>query len=445
MISDIFRKTHRNNFYVLTGDFLEFFDLYMYVHLAHIIHKHYFVGVNASLLNIFTFANLYFLAPIGCIIFAYLGDTVGRKKIIVSTSIVMAFCSTAIGLLPTYQDIGALAGVLLIALRILQGISLSGEPTAALLYLIESTPYRYAPLMVALDSATTCLGGMTALGVGYIAIDLWGEQAWRVPFYLGVFFCFFSIWLRWNLSESKEYLEYTSYNQELLVQKKKMTILEFYQSLHFRNRNFFCLMGMSCCYGTAFSISYIYLGNYLTSWLGVTEHGLLAHNFYVTLCEMLICLCEGFVVVKFNLPIRRYILFKTTLFLFCVLPAMVYVLNTAPSIAAVFLTQVALVSFSDTTVICTSVIKTFQIIGRFSLMGIASSCSKFLIFFNTGIVVNFVSASYSVVWTVAIMFIMSALFFAAVFFYTPFHKLPAFALEHPPSLPEEKPEQEAAA
>lgn len=427
MISHIF-KENRNNFYVLTGNFLEFFDLYMYIHLAHIIHKYYFVGMNQGFLNAFTFANFYLLAPIGCIVFAYLGDTIGRKKIIVSTSIVMAFCSSVIGLLPTYNDIGSLAGILLVILRVLQGISLSGEPTAANLYLVESTPYRYTPLFISMAAATECLGGAVALGVGYIAIDLWGEQAWRVPFYLGVFFCFFSLWLRWHLSESKDYLEYTSENKETLARQKKLTVLEFYQSLEFRHRNFFCWIGVFCAYGTAFSISYVYLGSYLINHLGLSEHDLLLHNFKVALCEMGMALFWGTLVVTLNLNVKKFLIFRTLNFL-CVLPFVINILGASPSVTTIFVIQVLLVTFSEQSVIFASLLKVFPVIGRFSLMGIGWACAQFLIFGISGGVLNFMSSFYGISWMVAVMFVMSVIFLMAVVFYVPYDKVEPYRMK----------------
>lgn len=418
MISDIFQK-NRNNFYVLVGTFLEFFDLYMYVHLAHIIHKYFFVGVHESLLNAFTFVNLYLCAPIGCIIFAYLGDIVGRKQVIVSTSFIMAFCSTAIGILPAHEAIGATAGVCLIILRVLQGISLSGEPIAASVYLIESTPYKATPLVIAIISATQCLGGAVALGVGYLAIDWGGDQAWRVPFYLGSFFCLFSIWLRWNLAESKEYLEYTSQHKILYKQEKEKTFVQFYRSLKFQQRNFFSWIGMSCVYSIAFGISYVYLGNYLVSHLGLSEHTLLLHNFNVTLCEMTAVLLEGFLVVNFNLNVKKFIMWRTGLFL-AALPFIIMVFTDSPSVLIIFGVQVAIVVCSDSAIIAGSLIKVFPVLGRYSLVGIGWAAGKFLNFFLSGVVLNFVSVSYPIVWVVALMLPVSLMYLFSIFSYAPY-------------------------
>lgn len=421
MISQILRK-NKNNFYVLTGNFLEYFDLYMYVHLTHIIHKHYFIGGNQALLNAFTFANLYLFAPIGCIIFAYLGDTVGRKKVIVSTSILMAFCSSAIGILPTYHDIGAFAGVILITLRVFQGISLSGEPIAVLVYLVESTPHRYGPLTMAMISVTQSLGGAIALSVAYIAIDIWGEQiGWRAPFYLGVIFCFFSLWLRWHLAESKEYLEHTCKNEDYLIYKK-MTILNFYRSLDLKSFNFFCLFGMCCASGVAFGIKYVYLGKFLIDNLGLTEHELLFHNLKFVLCEMALTLFSGFLVVGFDLNVKKFMIIRTLIFL-CILPLLINMLRASPSVTIVMITQIALAVFFDRGIVSVSLLKVFPVIGRFSLAGIAMSSAKLFNFFMSGVVLNYISSFYSVTWLLVAMFPMTLIFLASVIFYIPYHSM----------------------
>lgn len=421
MISHIFQK-NKNNFYVLTGNFLEFFDLYMYVHLAHIIHKHYFLGTSDAFLNVFTFANLYLVAPIGCIIFAYLGDTLGRRKVIISTSILMAFCSSLVGILPTQENIGALAGFILIILRLLQGISLSGEPLASGLYVIESTPLRVAPFLVTLTAVTECLGGAVALGVAYIALDLWGEQGWRVPFYVGVVFCFYSLWLRWSLAESKEYLKYTSENKKLQARYQKQGILEFYRTLDFRHRNFFCWIGLGCAYGTAFCVSYVYLGNFLMQSFGLTIHELLFHNLKVTLCEMLIALFWGTLVVSLDLNVKKFMLFRTVIFL-CCLPPILNILKDSPSIGVVFIVQVMLVSFSDRCAIAASLAKGFPVMGRYSFMAIGWAGSKLIQFLIIGVLLNLISSyGYNIAWMILVMIFMTIVFLASVFFYTPYEE-----------------------
>lgn len=424
MISSILKK-NKNVFYVLTGNFLEYFDLFMYVHLAHIIHKYYFLDAKSPLLNAFTLANLYLFAPIGCIVFAYLGDTIGRKKIIVSTSIIMAFCSSTIGFLPTYQDIGPIAGVLLIALRILQGISLSGEPVAALVYLIESTPYRYGPLVMTLRSATEIFAAVLALGIGYITIDFLGERVgWRVPFYLSTVFCFFSLWLRWHLAESKEYLKYTSENKVLFEERKKTTLFEFYRSLDFKHPNLLCLFGLSVTTGLVFVVSYVYLGKFLIKDLGLTEHDLLLHNLKLGLCEMASSLLVGFLVIHWNLNVKKFLLWRTGVLL-CILPFFMSLLKTSPSIATVFMMQFIFNTCLDKTLIYVSLIKVFSVMGRFSLVGIVMSFAKLSSFFMSSIVFSYVFYSYNIMWLVGLMFPLALIFFFSLIFYVPYDKLTA--------------------
>lgn len=418
MIPHLFQK-NKNSFYVLIGNFLEFFDLYVYVHLAHIINKYYFVGIDEGFLYAFTFANLYLIAPIGCLIFAYLGDMLGRKKVIVSTSVLMAFCSSLIGILPTHASIGAYAGFILIFLRILQGVSLSGEPLATGVYIVESTPLRYAPFFIALTGVGECLGGAVALGTAYIAIDLWGEPAWRVPFYLGVFFCFFSLWLRWNLAESKDYLKYTKENKKFFTRQREKSIWAFYRTLNFHNRNFICWIGLGLAYGTAFCISYVYLGKLLMDQFGFSAHALLLHNLQVALCEMVLLFCWGAWVVAQNLNVKKFMLLRTLFFL-CLLPLLARALSLSPSVEIIFIIQVMLVSFSGKGPIMPSLSKGFPIIGRYSFMAIGWAGSKLINFFIAGVILNFISASASIAWMLGVMFFVGVIFLMSVVFYIPY-------------------------
>lgn len=416
---DFFKKNN-NSIYVLTGNFFEYFDLYMYVHLAHIINQYYFIETDTPLLNAFMFANRNLFPPLGCIIFAYLGDTIGRRKVIVSTSILMAFCSSTIGFLPTHEDIGAFAGVFLIFLRVLQGISLSGEPLAARVYLVESTPDRYGSLAMTLMSCVQFLGGTIALGLGYLAISIWGERVgWRVPFYCGSFFCFFSLWLRWHLAESKEFLDYTAHHKKKFAQKKKLGIVQFYASLQLKHPNVFCILGIACAGGFAFGCCYVYFGRYLTSQLGLTDHELLLHNFRVSLLEVSITLFSGILVVVFNLNIKKFVIIRT-LILSCLVPFCIFILNNSPSLSAVFLTQIIIAVLFDRSLIYASLIKTFGVIGRFSLLGFALSVGKIIDFFLSGIVFNYVLHAYGMISLLTITFPMAFIFLISTIFHIPY-------------------------
>ena len=187
---------------ILIGNTLEFFDLYLYIHFATVIAQKFFpAGFEKSLfLQAFSFSQIYLIAPIACLIFAYLGDKHGRKPIILHTALWMAITSVLIIFLPTYETWGENSVILLLILRIIQGIALAGEPTAANLYLMESTYmdrnspwYNQAPWYVTVMGVTEQVGGVIALLLCYTSLTYLKDytHGWRVPFACcGIFILF---------------------------------------------------------------------------------------------------------------------------------------------------------------------------------------------------------------------------------------------------------------
>ena len=144
------------------GTFLEYFDLMLYVHMAILLNELFFPKYDPftnSLLVAFAFCSTYLLRPFGALIFGYLGDHIGRKSIVVITTLLMAFSCFIMAILPTYAQIGITASWLVTGCRIFQGMSSMGEFIGAQLYLTEITkpPIQYP--VVALTAVFSILGG----------------------------------------------------------------------------------------------------------------------------------------------------------------------------------------------------------------------------------------------------------------------------------------------
>lgn len=126
------------------GNAMEWFDFGLYSYLAVILGQNFFSSVeNDQLKTIFTFATFaiaFLLRPVGGIIFGIIGDKFGRKVVLTTTIIMMAFSTLLIGLLPTYDQIGVWAPILLLLGRVLQGFSTGGEYVGAMVYVAESSP-----------------------------------------------------------------------------------------------------------------------------------------------------------------------------------------------------------------------------------------------------------------------------------------------------------------
>ncbi|MFE2303697.1 MFS transporter [Streptomyces sp. NPDC059445] len=175
----------------LSGTSIEWYDFYAFATAAAIVFDDVFFPADmpTSLKTISAFATFavgFLLRPLGGIVFGHIGDRVGRKKTLVITLLMMGFASFAIGLLPTYQQVGVLSPVLLIVLRLIQGLAIGGEWGGAVLIAVENAPKGKATFFGSFAQLGSSVGALLSTGMfslmnlfGEASFDSWG---WRVPF-----------------------------------------------------------------------------------------------------------------------------------------------------------------------------------------------------------------------------------------------------------------------
>src|SRR4051812_29718561 len=193
------------------GTVFEWYDFYLYGSLAAIISKQFFAGVsNANTAFIFAllaFAAGFAVRPFGAIVFGRIGDLVGRKVTFLLTIMIMGLSTTVVGLLPGYAKIGVAAPVLLILMRLLQGLALGGEYGGAATYVAEHAPHGKRGAYTSWIQTTATLGLFLSLLVilgcrlwlGTERFDAWG---WRIPFLVSLVLLAVSVWIRLRLDES---------------------------------------------------------------------------------------------------------------------------------------------------------------------------------------------------------------------------------------------------
>jgi MFS family permease len=192
------------------GTVFEWYDFYIYGTLGVILASKFFSGVAPTAAFIFTllaFAAGFAVRPFGALIFGRLGDLVGRKYTFLVTMTLMGFGTFLIGLLPTYAAWGIVAPVLLILLRLVQGLALGGEYGGAATYVAEHAPHGKRGLYTSWIQTTATLGLFMALLVILGIRTAMGEEAftdwgWRIPFLLSALLLIISIWIRLQLAES---------------------------------------------------------------------------------------------------------------------------------------------------------------------------------------------------------------------------------------------------
>ena len=192
------------------GTVFEWYDFYLYGLLATIISAQFFSGVNETTGFIFAlaaFAAGFAVRPFGALFFGRIGDLVGRKNTFLVTMGLMGASTFLVGILPSYASIGVAAPVLLVLLRLLQGLALGGEYGGAATYVAEHAPEGKRGLFTSFIQTTATLGLFAALGVvitirSVIGEDAFADWGWRIPFLISVILLGVSLWIRLQLEES---------------------------------------------------------------------------------------------------------------------------------------------------------------------------------------------------------------------------------------------------
>jgi MFS family permease len=196
------------------GTLIEWYDFYLYGVLAAFFSKHFFspaLDPNVAFIaSLFVFWTGFLVRPFGAIVFGHLGDLIGRKFTFMLTLMLMGASTFVVGLLPGYEKIGALAPILLVSMRVLQGLALGGEYGGAATYIAEHAPDNRRGFYTSWIQTTATMGIVLALLVILLCRLGFGDQTfsdwgWRVPFLISAVLVLLSIYIRLKLDESPLY------------------------------------------------------------------------------------------------------------------------------------------------------------------------------------------------------------------------------------------------
>lgn len=204
------------------GSVFEWYDFFLYGALAAIIAAQFFARADPATGLIFAllaFSAGFIVRPLGAVVFGHVGDRVGRKVTFLATVLLMGFATFAVGLLPGYDTIGIAAPIILVTLRLVQGLATGGEYGGANIYVAEHAPPGRRGLATAWIQVTGTLGFVlsllvilgTRLALGEPAFAAWG---WRVPFLLSILLLALSLWIRLSMSESPVFQEMKAERRE---------------------------------------------------------------------------------------------------------------------------------------------------------------------------------------------------------------------------------------
>jgi MFS family permease len=256
------------------GTAFEWYDFFIFGSLALTIQKVFFAGLNPTaglIAALGLFAAGFAFRPLGAIIFGIVGDRLGRKGAFLATVSLMGAATFLIGLLPTYETAGITSPILLIVLRILQGIALGGEYGGAAIYVAEHSRDDRRGFTTGWIQVTASIGLIAGLlvilatrtAVGEAAFLEWG---WRVPFLISLVLLIISVWLRFKLSESPAFAK--------LKEEGNVATAPFRESFGRRDnlkRVLVAFFGIMCAQGAVWYLSFFYVQVFLTKSLGVPE------------------------------------------------------------------------------------------------------------------------------------------------------------------------------
>lgn len=208
-------RAHRTVIFASSlGTVFEWYDFYLYGSLSAVIAKQFFSGVNETTGFIFAllaFAAGFFVRPFGALVFGRIGDLVGRKYTFLVTIIIMGSSTALVGLLPNYASIGVAAPIILITLRLLQGLALGGEYGGAATYVAEHAPANRRGFYTSWIQTTATFGLFLSLVVILLCRIGFGDNfettGWRVPFLVSIVLLIVSVYIRLQLKESPAFMD----------------------------------------------------------------------------------------------------------------------------------------------------------------------------------------------------------------------------------------------
>jgi MFS family permease len=256
------------------GTAFEWYDFFIFGSLATTIQKVFFAGLDPTaglVAALGLFAAGFAFRPLGALIFGVIGDRLGRKGAFLATVSLMGASTFLIGILPTYATAGIVSPILLILLRILQGIALGGEYGGAAIYVAEHAPNNKRGATTGWIQITASLGLIAGLLVILGTRSATGEQrflewGWRVPFLVSVVLLIISVWLRFKLSESPAFAKL---KEEGAVSTAPLR--EAFGRWDNLKRVLIAFFGIMCAQGAVWYLSFFYVQVFLTKSLGVPD------------------------------------------------------------------------------------------------------------------------------------------------------------------------------
>lgn len=393
------------------GTFLEYFDLMLYVHMAVLLNELFFPKTDpftTSLLTAFSFCSTYLLRPFGALIFGYIGDTIGRKAVVIVTTFLMAISCITIGSLPSYAQIGITASWILTVCRIIQGVAATAEVRGAELYLTESSkpPIQYP--LVALITVFSCLGTTAALGIASIFTDSrifqGDDSAWRTAFFVGAGVALVGTAARTSLKEADEFMNKKKKLEDRLAENDVTLVATNKRLVSQRSSTLVSIAYflVQCGRLPCFYFIYIYCADILKYKCGFTPNQVINHNFWVSMVDLVGVIALVYLSYKVH-PLK---ILKGKLFLFFTsIISFPFVLTYTENPTYIFIFQsLAALFVFDHIPAAPIFYKYFPVFKRFTYTSLLSAVAKLMTYLITSFGLVFATARFGY-WGLFLIFV----------------------------------------
>lgn len=264
------------------GNVVEWYDFALYGYLAGVIAPIFFPGDKPTAGLIATygiFAAGFLMRPIGAALFGWFGDTYGRARTMQISVALMALPTLLLGFLPTYSQVGMLAPLLLVLIRLLQGLSVGGEFSSSATYLVETAPQSKRGLTGSWANIGSMSGSLLGVGAAALTTSMFDAEtvtawAWRLPFFGGAIVGLTAIWLRRNLHNSKRFREHHD------TRPKTSPLLQIFTQ---NRREALLAIAFAGSYGICFYIAFVYMPEWLSAQGLMQRSTALTINTFMTL------------------------------------------------------------------------------------------------------------------------------------------------------------------
>ncbi|MFJ8931507.1 MFS transporter [Streptomyces sp. NPDC102364] len=347
---------------------VEWYDFTLYLYLTTVLSRVFFgPGASSVLTTLAVFAVSYVMRPLGALAFGHIGDRFGRRKVMLASMSVMTVAMLITALLPTREQIGPTAGLLLLLLRCVMSFSVGGEYTGVMAYLVEGAPPRRRGLIASLASAASEVGALLAVGVAALTtaltsssvMDAWG---WRVPFLVGALLAGGTLIARSTMRESPAF--------EAARKARAIDRSPLWRTLRNRRPAVYRTFTISALGSITYYVGITYVPTYLTSVGGFAEGDALWLSTVASAAVIVITPFAGVMADRFG---RRPTLVVFAV-LSLVLPVSMFGLMTRGHAAAALIGAVALalVAGGVSAVGASSTPEQFPIAGRLSGLAVAT-------------------------------------------------------------------------